>query len=109
MDQQWLDSLKVGDEVCYYNRWSGYKITRIEKITPTRQIKTECGLAFKRGYHRVDAWNGYALQPATDEVRNDIRKRHIVFKLSNANWTYFQLEQLEQIYAIVTDQNQRST
>lgn len=36
--QEWLDSLHVGDEVVVTNRYRTY-VAKIDRITPTRQIK----------------------------------------------------------------------
>jgi len=98
--EKWLASLQVGDEVCYHSRWNGYTIIKIEKITPTRQIKTTFGHVFKGGYSRD---SGYTIKPITDEVRSAVRRGNLLGKVNNFEFTKCNLEQLERVAAIIDE------
>ena len=48
--EEWLKSLKVGDEVAYQERFAGRKIifSRIKKITPTGMFRLENDVLFQK-------------------------------------------------------------
>ncbi len=49
--QEWLQSLKVGDEVAYGSNYiyPEYQFSKIKRITPTRKIiELECGYSFSK-------------------------------------------------------------
>jgi hypothetical protein len=105
MPDDWLKSLKVGDEVCYNRLIVGkdYVITPVEKITLTGKIRTENGLLFDNdGFCRDSAFGGHylLLRPVTEEIREGIRRYEIYKKLKCFNWEKLTTEQLEAIAEI---------
>lgn len=101
MKEYWLDSLKVGDEVCYYSNWHGHIITKIAKITPTGQIKTEDRKTFKNGICRIDSWTSYSLTPITDEILTELEKKSIAAEMRVIGWLAVPLEKLREIKQIL--------
>jgi hypothetical protein len=106
--KQWLDNLKVGDEVCYRVgsiSFKNYVIKTIDKITPTRRFKID-DLQFDssgREMGNTDKWQTTKeLLPVTDEVRNAILKDKILSKISGFNFKTLNIEELKQIYTIIT-------
>jgi hypothetical protein len=102
-DANWLDGLKVGDEVCYHTRYHGYVFETIEKITPTKQIKTK-NHTFKNGYCRTGTWDaGLTLQPITQKVLDTARKSHLYGEIKNTKFEILSLDQLERISIIIKE------
>ena len=103
-NQEWLASLKAGDEVAYNSSCFGthWVVTKIAKITPTGQIKTESGLLFKKGASRVNRWVWCWLKPVTDSIRESARKAEIMRHLRTVNFDALPIADLEEIYRIVT-------
>lgn len=102
MDQsEWLKSLKAGDEVAVSDRW-GYQIKKIDKVTPTGQIKIGTD-TFKNGWkHGKTTWDySLSLEPVTQEIRNGIKRKALVNILNNSKFDKYTLEQLEQIINII--------
>jgi hypothetical protein len=99
--ETWLDSLKVGDKVCYESRWGGYEIDEIVKITPKKQIKTKKNKTFRNGYYRVDSWGSYRLEPVTEEVTNHLRLSELRSKISNTGFSKCSIEKLEEIAKVL--------
>jgi hypothetical protein len=102
--ENWLASLQVGDEVCWYSRWHGYRIAKIERITPTRQIKIG-PYTFKNGTCGTDWQSRYRLEPVTDKVREAIRYGELSGKVNGFKFTNCTLEQLERVAAIIDEVN----
>lgn len=102
-NDEWLKTLKVGDEVTYSTRWHKDVITKIKKITPTGQIKTKDNKTFKKGYCRMDSWDGCWLKPVTDEVRERILLRSIYGKVANTDWAKVSVDKLKRIAAILDE------
>jgi hypothetical protein len=97
--EQWLDSLQPGDEVCHYSRWHGYRITRIIKITPTRQMKTEDGYVFRGGYDRTGSeW--VHIQPVTHEIKQGIWRKNAISTVRNLEFSELTDDQLKSILDI---------
>lgn len=102
--QNWLNGLKVGDKVAYYRSHYGdvsYSIEKIEKITPTRQIKLDGYMTkFKNG-EMIDTsvWKTTTnkIVPITDEVREYIEKRRISAYLNKVDFDKLSLPQLREI------------
>lgn len=101
MFADWLKSLGVGDEVCYHSQWHGDIITKVAKITPTGQVKTENGKTFKNGTCKVDSWTFFSLKPVTKEVLEGIEKRTLASFLDNIKWGTVQLEKMREIKQII--------
>ncbi|OMF70492.1 hypothetical protein [Paenibacillus glucanolyticus] len=102
-NDEWLKTLKVGDEVTYSTRWHKDVITIIKKITPTGQIKTEDNKTFKKGYCRLDTWDGCWLNPVTDEVRERILHRSIYRKVADTDWAKVSVDKLKRIADILDE------
>ncbi|OZB90082.1 hypothetical protein [Paenibacillus sp. XY044] len=99
--QEWLKSLKVGDEVSYSTRWRGDVITKIKKITPKGWIKTEDGRTFINGYSKLDNWEGIFLYPVTEELKAKLYYIALFNKVSKTNWNEVELDKIEQIAGIL--------
>lgn len=107
--KQWLDSLKVGDEVCvegHYFSQKTYDITKIKTITPTKQIKTEMYPtdAFKKGKwwsHDRYARDYRKLIPVTQQVKNEIAYREALHYVANLNFNKLSPHQIISMYEIV--------
>ena len=98
----WLASLKVGDTVCYSDRYHGYNILTIEKITPTRQIKTNKGYTFREGYYRgTDTWSsGIRIEQYTQKIANSIREKSLMLECKKIKFDTLTADQLEAILKI---------
>jgi len=108
----WLKTLKVGDEVAI-ERYSlekyEYSIHKIEKITPTGQIKLEGKeVRFKNGVEmrRTGAWDfPDEIKPVTDEIRMRIEesrlRRKLISALTKINISELPTEKLRKIKEIV--------
>jgi hypothetical protein len=103
INEDWLNSLKVGDEVCYSTRWNGYIITKIAKITPTGQIKTEDGRTFKGGWCRVNTWESYFLREVTEKVRDSILASKLIGHMKSVDWYKVPLDKLKLVYKVLKD------
>lgn len=106
--ENWLKTLKVGDKVAHLHRVYGqtdYSIGRIEKITPTRQIKLE-GYAtkFKNG-EMIDTsvWKTTTnkIVPIDDKVKESIERTRLTRFLKNVEFDKLNLQQLRDIRKIV--------
>ncbi|MNC34169.1 hypothetical protein D3C81_500940 [compost metagenome] len=99
--KEWLKSLKVGDEVTYSTRFGSDVITKIARITPTGQIRTEDKRVFRNGYCKIDDWESAGLYPVTDDVRRRIHERKIYRKVINTKWDHVSIDKLERIADIL--------
>jgi hypothetical protein len=99
-EKDWLDDLKVGDKVCYHSRYRGYEFETIDKITPTKQIKTK-RYTFKNGYCRLDSWDGLHLEPITQKILDTVRAKKLLGEIKELRLEKLSLEQLERVYAII--------
>lgn len=113
---EWFKNLKPGDEVAYNRGKYGsidYTITKVKKITPTGQVKTEDGLTFRNGECRVDRFTSYILEPATKEVK-EIRRRKLMIKVIQKFMqdqdflAIIETEELQSIYDIIRDCERRN-
>ena len=104
----WLDSLKVGDNVVFYRSHYGtvdYSIVKIERITPTRQIKLEgYDTKFKNG-EMIDTsvWQTTTkkIVPITDEVREFIEKERLVPFINKTELDKLSVQKLRDIKKII--------
>lgn len=108
-DKEWLDSLKVGDSVCYNsNRYGGepkYNIHRIVKITPTRRFNLNNGMQFQSdGTYKIgsDAWASYYyLKPLTQKRLDYVKKQDLISMLGGRSFKGLPLEVLEEVHAVL--------
>ena len=99
--KEWLDTLKVGDEVLVTSRYS-IEIKKIDKITPTNQIKIG-SMTFKNGRNKgTDVYHwGYEISPVTQKVRDHIRKLELAKKIGMVVFSELSLGKLESILEII--------
>ena len=107
----WLKSLKAGDEVCYTAGGSlskTYIITKIAKITSAGKIRMDDGRLFnEKGSCRAKyTFEGYYwLQPYTDEIKQAIRHSKLLDRVESfvrcGGLKKLTNEQLEAICGIV--------
>lgn len=74
--KQWLDSLKIGDEV--YCTWGG-RIEKVTHITKTRQIDVGSH-RYKNGEHTIKEsryGTTHHIKPVTQEVLDKIEQREL--------------------------------
>jgi hypothetical protein len=104
-NKEWLESLKVGDEVAV-EAWNGWhSIEKVTKITKT-QIVTNLG-RYKRGSGLTvggSIWHSSEIVPVTDQIRKRVRKSIIISKLRQLDFTRMTLDQLERIQAIIKNE-----
>lgn len=78
-EQQWLASLKEGDEVVVRS-YGNDCLDTIQKITPTRQFLLSHNKRFNSNGRKTtkEKWGGAWLAPVTDEVRAQLTREKIV-------------------------------
>lgn len=76
-DAEWLAGLKVGDEVAVPRRWDGYSIYTVIHATPT-QIHAGYGKYRRKDGYEMGASRYGRIEPVTDEIRADIRRREVI-------------------------------
>jgi hypothetical protein len=105
--KEWLDTLKVGDEVLVTGRYT-CEIRKIEKITPTRQIKIGAW-TFRNGWHSSSDRFGYGfrIEPVTQKMRDHIRKVELERKINKVIGD-LSLNKLESIFNIIEATEQPS-
>ena len=76
--QEWLNALKVGDEVLISkSSWRGWieKIAKVERRTPTGRIVVD-GVTFLPNGQKFRGWDGYAsIEPVTEEVKQRVNEK----------------------------------
>lgn len=102
---EWLNELKVGDQVCYQNFWHGYQFETITKITQTGQIKTDKGNTFKKGISNRGYSNSLHLVPITQIILDAVRRGKLYRELRDFKTGKFSLDQLERIAIILGEEN----
>jgi hypothetical protein len=106
--QTWLNGLKVGDKVALLYRHyedERYSIEKIEKITPTRQIKiVGYETKFKNG-DMIDTspWKTttHRLVPITDEVKKFIEKKRLIAFIQKVELNKLDVQQLRKIKEVM--------
>lgn len=109
MDDDWLKSLKPGDDVAYNNNRYGYNpdymIVTVVRVTPTGQIVTRDGRGFekrwKRGSAKISDFHTAHLIPATEEIKKVISIRTMRRSLSIVKWDIVSDEKVEAVYRIM--------
>lgn len=109
--EEWLASLKAGDQVAIRSSFVGYEVHDVAKRTPSGQIVLKDGTRFdKTGYEmrNIASWNKSVLYEVTPQVlsererrrlRNDIDRLldgRVLDRLSN--------ERLEELLAVLRKQ-----
>ena len=76
MENDWLARLKAGDEVIY-SHYGEYKVSVVEKITPTGLIRVQNRLFNKDGSARGEMFGGHLIE-CTAERKENIQKEEFV-------------------------------
>lgn len=101
---EWLNSLKVGDEVAYnVNRYGGtphYIFTKIIKITPTGQIVTDTGHRFRKG---KNTGAGIHIEPITPAIQQQRKDARVLYELQTTSWQSVPPNKRDRIYAILME------
>lgn len=103
---EWLESLKVGDEVAINSR-DGYSIKNVTNITKT-QICTEYSRYRKKDGRSVGSCDWYVsnIEPVTDKIKNIVTRSRISAQLRKQDFTGLSLDQLERIKSIIDEGKQ---
>lgn len=110
--QEWIKTLKVGDEVAIrsYHRLGGcpYAIATINKITLTGRLKLDNGEEFNAdgSLRGGDSWRITSnIEPITDEVLNIIYKYRLVSSvekgLGRLKWQAVEEDDLEVVLKVI--------
>ena len=96
MDREW----KVGDEVACCDSGGRWSIHKIQAITPSGLLKLGGGVLL---YHSLiprggGKWRTEFYREVTDEIRANVRRQWLVFKLSGASWQSLPTATLEAVY-----------
>jgi hypothetical protein len=106
--QQWLNSLKVGDEVAvdYGRLKTSYIIGKVTKITPTRRFSVSGrNCTFDSGGREmgsISAWNSREMmQPVTNEIRDRIARFEAARVIKVFDWDTLTTQQLLDVLKII--------
>ena len=101
---------KVGDELAYKfphsNRW---RIVAIDRITPSGILV--CGswrVRVSRGGQFLSVigesgWSTTRVEPATDEIRREVRRDRMIDKIENTKWRDLDDDIIAQVWSMVLD------
>ena len=109
----WINSLKEGDKVAVrinnYGQGEYYVIKTIKRITPTGKIRLDDNELYNsNGYKSGDEYsNGTWIIPVTDKIMRNIKRRRLLYKVSNFDFKMLTLEKLENIIEIITEKESR--
>lgn len=99
----WLEDLKVGDEVVVSGSFLSYEISRVTHTTAT-QIHIG-GTKYRRDtgvqMGSVSSWNRSSLCEPTQELRDKIEHKKRASSMGIVTWQKLSLDQLRRIAAIV--------
>lgn len=102
---EWLGGLMVGDEVAYnisIGARPTYKVSRIEKITPTRQIVLADGSRFQRnGSRELHGHTFTYIVPVTGDIRDGILRSSLLDTISKAKYWKFETQHLVDIVNVI--------
>ncbi len=100
---EWLEKLKVGDEVAVDSGLDSTYITKVARLTATL-IVTEKGGRFRRSDGFAPRTGGYErrfLQEATEEIRDSIAQRHLARILREVQWKDYSLDNLRAVFQLL--------
>lgn len=108
--QEWLNALKVGDEVLISkSSWRGRveKIAKVERRTPTGRIVVG-GVTFLPNGQKFKGWDGYVcIEPVTEEAKQRINEKiffedamKVIYNLADGK-IKLGIDELRQIVKIV--------
>jgi len=101
-DKKWIQDLKAGDKVVIETNNYGKAITSVVKITPKGFINTESGKQFNPdGSQRTGStWSYSSLSQLTDEVLLEFKKKRLVTKCKEIDFSKLSIDDLEKILNI---------
>jgi hypothetical protein len=108
---EWLQSLKVGDEVAVTGRWCERNfIATVSRVTATLIVTDGAELRFQRKtgyeYGSGSSYNRRRILEITDEIRNGLRRNVALKIIERSNWQSMTTDQLERIVAIIEEVSQ---
>ena len=105
--QEWLDSLKVGDEVAMTERYPNkeFKICKVSRMTKTFIIIDYYEKKFRRkdGKESGSNYPFRWINPVTYDVRCEIERINLINKINNANINFLSLDQVQKIYGLILE------
>jgi hypothetical protein len=104
--QQWLNSLKVGDEVAVdQGKFSRkYAILTIEKITPTRRFRLSgVSEVFDNTGREMGAgaWGSDHMEPITDAIRESAARYAALEHIKKINFSALSTQQLLDVLKVI--------
>lgn len=99
----WLRELKVGDEVaieCGNYGYRDYYIKNIDKISPTGRITIKSTVYDHTGREmgKAGTWSKKnSLEPITQDIKDFVRRKELLEKVTKTKWDKISLEKLENI------------
>ncbi len=109
--QKWLDSLKPGDQVAYLSgygkgRWN---IAKVKNRTDTGRIILHNDYAFNKDgrFRGTGSMGPFEIQRPNAYIKNLVYEHQIRSKLQRITWQEFTIEELQAIYNIVLQAEQR--
>lgn len=105
--QEWLASLKVGDEVAMTERYSNkvFRICRVSRMTKTLIIVDWYERSFRKkdGLEPGDYLSRRSIVPVTHDVKCEIERINLINKINNANINFLSLDQVQKIYRLILE------
>ena len=102
--EEWLNSLNVGDTVCY-NTASfvrSYTLSKIKRITPKRRFILDNNKKFNdTGVGNLDKWRQTQLEKLTEDIKKEIKTKKYITNIKNTNINNLQYEKLKKINNII--------
>lgn len=104
-ESEWLESLKVGDEVATGSGMYGYSIRKVEKVTATQIVVEKSRFDRKSGWLKGEKFSYHFayLQPVTNEIRREIIARHVRAKASRIDFLKATLQELRTLKSILSE------
>ncbi len=103
---EWIKTLKIGDQVCYNNSPSfskerSYVVTKVKKITPTGRVTLEDDTQFDNTGCKGSNSSICFLEPITQEIAVYIKRKRMINKVKQMKIDDLTNEQLIQIIDII--------
>lgn len=100
----WLDKLKVGDEVVVTGREHPY-VTKVARLTATLVITTKGG-KFRRSSGDSSGgnmWDRCSLYEPTQERRDEVGRQNLASHLRQVQWKDYPLDKLRAIFQLLNE------
>jgi hypothetical protein len=100
---EWLDKLKVGDEVVVSSGYYGFRLDKVSRLTKTWIIISNQSFWRNNGY-QVKSSTDYMrtrITEPTNAMRLKIRRDWLVRKMQNFKWQTTAIEILEDVDAVL--------